>query len=74
MRIREFTTNIGRKYQDLYIQIYKKAHRDARQQGMDSASADTYAQHELEKYKEKVRTGQWDPITRRKGTGRAEYK
>lgn len=72
MRAHEFTTDVGRKYQDLYTQYYKRAHRHARQQGM--SDPDLFAKTALEKYKDKIRTGQWDPITKTKGLGRAEYK
>ena len=70
----EIDTSLGRKYQELYAQHYKQAHRKARQQGMDAKAANAYADKSLEQYKEKIRTGEWDPITRTKGLGRAIYK
>lgn len=76
MRASEFSeamTSVGAKYQDLYTQYYKRAHLAARKQGMDTAAADTYAAQALEKYKDRVRKGEWDPITNTKGVGRAEY-
>lgn len=72
MRAKEFTTDVGLKYQDLYTQYYKKAHRYARQQGI--ADPDGFARAKLDQYKEKIRTGEWDPIAKKKGVGRAEYK
>ncbi len=72
MRAHEFTTDVGRKYQDLYTQYYKRAHRYARQNGIENP--DEFASAKLEKYKDKIRTGQWDPISKKKGQGRAEYK
>lgn len=74
MRIFEVLTSIGAKYEELYTQYYKRAHRQARQQGMNSADADAFAKQRLEKYKDNVRTGEWDPITLKKGLGKAEYK
>lgn len=71
--INEALTSVGTKYQDLYTQFYKRAHLAARNKGMDTAAADTYANQALETYKDKVRTGEWDPITRTKGAGRASY-
>jgi hypothetical protein len=72
MRASEFTTDVGRKYQELYTQYYKRAHRYARQKGI--ADPDRFARAKLDQYKDKIQKGEWDPITRRKGTGRAEYK
>lgn len=68
----ENLTSVGAKYQDLYTQYYKRAHLAARKKGLDSSAADAFASQALDRYKEKVRTGEWDPITRTK-PGRADY-
>lgn len=77
MRAKEFilevNTSLGNKYQDLYTQYYKRAHRKARQQGLTGADADRVARLALDRYKDRVRTGEWDPIARKKGTGRSTY-
>lgn len=72
MRALEFTTDIGLKYQDLYTRYYKRAHRYARQHGIENP--DKFAREKLDQYKEKIRTGRWDPITKMKSAGRVEYK
>lgn len=77
MRAQEFLpeviTDLGNKYQELYTQYYKRAHLAARKKGMDSQSAANYARQALDAYKDRIRTGEWDPITRTKGAGRATY-
>jgi predicted chitinase len=70
----EVETSVGRKYQELYTQYYKRAHLAARKQGLQGAAADQYARRELDRYKDRVRTGAWDPITRSSGTDRVEYR
>lgn len=78
MRIRELIsenlTSVGRKYEDLYTQYYKRAHLAARKKGLEGRAADDYARRALDAYKDRVRRGEWDPITRTKGPGRAEYR
>lgn len=67
------TTKIGHALENAYTQYYKRAHYDARSLGMSAENAAKYAEDMLEKYKTKVREGWWDPITKTKGEGRAEY-
>ena len=74
MRINEVLTSVGAKYQALYTKHYKKAYVQALKLGHSPDDARTYANKSLENYKEKIRTGEWDPITRKKGLGQAEYK
>ena len=78
MRIRELIsenlTSVGRKYEDLYTKYYKRAHLAARKKGLEGQSAADYARRALDAYKDRVRTGEWDPITRTKGPVRAEYR
>ena len=78
MRAQEFlpevTTDLGNKYQELYTQYYKRAHLAARKKGLQGAEAGQYAIRALDAYKDRVRTGEWDPITRTKGPVRAEYR
>lgn len=74
MRSKEFTTDIGRKYQELYTKYYKRAHLEARKKGLIGTDATKYAQQALDKYQERIRKGEWDPIAGKKGPGRAEYK
>lgn len=72
-KISEIETSVGRKYQELYAQYYKRAHLAARKQGLTGADADAAARQALDRYKDRVRTGAWDPITRTAGPGRATY-
>jgi hypothetical protein len=71
MKIVEVVTDLGRKYQDLYTQYYKRAHRHARAQGMDFVAADRYAEQQLDRYKLRIRQG-YDPWTRQ--TAQAQYR
>lgn len=73
MRANEFTTSLGLEYQRLYTQYYKRAHLQARKQGLTGRDADDFARRALEKYKDRIRTGEYNPITGKKGSGRAEY-
>lgn len=73
MKINEVETSIGRKYQELYSKYYKRAHLAARKKGLEGQAAADYATRALEHYKERVRTGDWDPITRTRGPGRLIY-
>lgn len=71
MKIIEVVTDLGRKYQDLYTQYYKRAHRHARAQGITGSDADRYAEQQLERYKDRIRQG-YDPWTRQ--TQQAQYR
>lgn len=68
MKIVEVLTPLGQEYQRLYTQYYKKAHYKARQQGLTGREADLYAQRALDAYKDRIRSGEYDPITKRSGT------
>lgn len=74
MRANEFTTDIGRKYEELYTKYYKRAHLTARKKGLTGQDANEFARQAVEAYKDRVRRGEWDPFARKKGLGRAEYK
>lgn len=71
--IAEVSTSIGQKYQELYTRHYKQAHLAARKKGLVGADADNYARKSLDHYKDRIRTGAWDPITRTHGPGRKIY-
>jgi hypothetical protein len=72
--LNEVLTSVGRKYEELYTQYYKQAHLAARKKGLEGRAADDYASRALDAYKSRVQSGEWDPITRTKGPGRAEYR
>lgn len=71
--IAEVNTEFGNKYQERYTQYYKRAHLAARKQGLTGADADAAASRALDAYKDKVRRGAWDPISRTAGPGPATY-
>lgn len=71
MKIVEVVTDLGHRYQELYTQYYKRAHRHARQQGMTGYDAARYAEQQVERYKDRIRQG-YNPWTRQ--ISRAEYK
>lgn len=70
--VAEALTSVGRRYQELYSQYYKRAHLHARKQGLVGREADQYAERALQRYKDRIRTGEYDPINNTKG--RTEYK
>lgn len=74
MRICEITTSLGHEYERLYTQYYKRAHYRARQLGFTGAEADLFARRALDAYKLRIRTGKYDPITKKHNLPVEKYR
>ena len=57
-------TPLGMKYEKLYLNYYKKRFAVYRKQGMSVEDATQAAQKDLDKYKDRVRRGEYDPIVK----------
>lgn len=69
MRLHEFiveTNTLQLKYDELYRRYYKNAYRAAEKQGLVGPAAMAWAKDKLDQYKEKVRRGEIDPISKTK--------
>ena len=65
-QVKGHMTALGMEYERLYSNYYKRAYGKYRKDGMDDLDAQTAARKDLDAYKQRVRTGQYDPLKRTK--------
>jgi len=67
-------TPLGMKYEKLYLNYYKKRFYFHKKQGLGVEDAMAAATKDLQNYKDRVRTGEYDPISRTRWWKEKQWK